>query len=118
MYRLSLIISEIYNQFLPLADQSGIKLNLDLIDPDIVTDEIAQIKTDVESAISESLQRSTQGEISIQVNKEEITISDTGTTLSKTACSLLSNKYVQVSSRVGFGTKVRIKLSRPDQESL
>ena len=116
MYRLSLIISEIYNKFLPLAEKNGIQLNLDLIDSDVVTEELTGIKDDVEKAISEAIGRSAQGEIAIQVNRTEIIISDTGTTLSRPVCALLSGKYIDVSSRVGFGTKVRISLERAEKE--
>lgn len=116
MYRLSLIISEVYNKFLPLAEKNGIQLNLDLIDSDVVTEELTGIKDDVEKAISEAIGRSAQGEIAIQVNKKEIIISDTGTTLSRPVCTLLSGKYIDVSSRVGFGTKVRISLERAEKE--
>ncbi len=116
MYRLSLIISEIYNKFLPLAEKNGIQLNLDLIDSDVVTEELTGIKDDVEKAISEAIGRSAQGEIAIQVNRKEIIISDTGTTLSRPVCALLSGKYIDVSSRVGFGTKVRISLERAEKE--
>lgn len=115
MYRLSVIISEVYNKFLPLAEQNGIQLNLDMIDTSIVVEELASIKGDVEKAVSEAIGRSAKSEnseITIQVNGHEIVITDTGTTLSRPVCALLSNKYVDVSSRVGFGTKVRIKLGR------
>ncbi len=116
MYRLSLIIGEVYNKFLPLAEKNGIQLNLDLIDSDVVTEELTGIKDDVEKAISEAIGRSAQGEIDIQVNRKEIIISDTGTTLSRPVCALLSGKYIDVSSRVGFGTKVRISLERAEKE--
>lgn len=112
MYRLSLIINEIYNKFLPLAEQNGVQLNLDLVDTDVVTAELAGIKNDVEKAVSEAIGRAPQGEIAIQVNQQEIIISDTGTTLSRPVCAMLSSKHVHVSSRVGFGTKVRISLAR------
>jgi len=116
MYRLSLIISEVYNKFLPLAEKNGIELNMDFIDRDIVAEELTGIRDDVEKAISEAIGRSAQGEITIQVNQNEIIISDTGTTLSRPVCALLSGKYVNVSSRVGFGTKVRISLKRTPKE--
>ena len=116
MYRLSLIISEVYNKFLPLAEQNGIRLNLDLVDTDVVAEELVGIRNDVEKAVSEAIGRSAQGEIAIQVNRQEIIISDTGTTLSRPVCAMLSGKHVQVSSRVGFGTKVRISLERSEKE--
>jgi len=113
MSNFSLTISEIYNRFLPLAEQNGISLNLDIVDSDIIAEELANVKTDIEQAISTAIDRSKQGKISIQVKRGEITISDTGTTLSRPLCDLLSRnrKHVSVTSRVGFGTKVKIQLN-------
>lgn len=112
MYRLSIIISEIYNKFLPLAEQNGISLNLDMIDTGIIVEELTGIKNDVERAVSDAIGRSIDGEIMITVDSQRITITDTGTTLSRPICTMLSNKFIDVSSRVGFGTKVEISLSR------
>lgn len=116
MYRLSLIISEIYNKFLPLAEQNDIQLNLDLVDTNVVAEELDGVKSDIEKAVSEAIGRSAGGEISVQVNKQEIVIADTGTTLSRPICAMLSGKHIHVSSRVGFGTKVRISLERTEKE--
>ncbi len=112
MYHLSLIISEIYNKFLPLAEQNGIQLDLDVVDSTVIAKELSGIQEDVEKALSETISRSDKGKISIKVNRQEIIISDTGTTLSHALCSLLSSKYVDVKSRVGFGTTIRINLER------
>lgn len=116
MYRISLLISEVYNQFLPLAESNGIRLNLDIVDPDIVTEELSSIKTDIEKTMASAVDRTSQGEITIQVTPEAIIVSDTGTTLSRPVCELLSNQYIDVKSRVGFGTKVSIKLKRDHQD--
>ena len=110
MYRLSLIISEIYNKYLPLAEKEGIILNLDFSD---TTKEIAdpdRIKQYLDDNLSSTLKRSDRGEVTIGVDKTSITITDSATTLSHTACALLSNRYIDVSSRVGFGTTVKIFL--------
>lgn len=112
MYHLSLIISEIYNKFLPLAEKNGIQLDLDVVDSSVIAKELSGIQEDVEKALSETINRSDKGKISIKVNRQEIIISDTGTTLSHSLCSLLSSKYVDVKSRVGFGTTIRINLER------
>lgn len=110
MYRLSLIIGEIYNKYLPLAEKDGVRLNLDFSD---TTQEIAdpeRIKQDLDTHLQSALQRTTKDEISIAVTGREIVITDAGTTLSKPACALLSNRFVTVKSRVGFGTTITIAL--------
>lgn len=115
MYRLSLIISEIYNKYLPLAEKDGIVLNLDFSD---TTKEIAdpkKVKQFLDENLDSTLKRSDKGEVTIGVDKDSITITDSATILSRAACSLLSNRYIDVSSRVGFGTTVRIFL-KPREE--
>lgn len=110
MYRLSLIISEIYNKYLPLAEQDGIILNLDFSDTTKQISDPDRVKQDLESHLNSALKRSDAGEVSISVDKTAVSITDTGTTLSPSACALLSNRYIDVSSRVGFGTTVKIFL--------
>lgn len=108
MYRLSLIISEIYNKYLPLAEKDGIILNLDFSD---TTKEIAdpdRVKKFLDEHLGSTLQRSDKGEVTIGVDKSSITITDSATTLSRAACALLSNRYIDVTSHVGFGTTVKI----------
>ncbi len=114
MYRLSLIISEIYNKYLPLAEKDGIILNLDFAD---TTREIAdpeRVKADLDQTLASILKNTDRGEISLTVNRHEIVVTDTGTLLSRPLCELLSNRYIAVDSRVGFGTTVRIILSKAD----
>lgn len=108
MYRLSLIISEIYNKYLPLAEQNGIVLNLDVTDPTKQISDPEQIKSFLDQQLSSTLQRSDKGQVTIGVDKESITITDSETTLSHAACRLLSNRHIEVTSRVGFGTTVKI----------
>lgn len=108
MYRLSLIISEIYNKYLPLAEKDGIVLNLDFSD---TTKEIAdpeRVKKFLDEHLGSTLKRSDKGEVTIGVDKNAITVTDSATTLSHAACALLSNRYIDVTSRVGFGTTVKI----------
>lgn len=108
MYRLSLIISEIYNKYLPLAQKDGISLNLDFSDTTKEISNPEQIKKYLDENLSSTLKRSDKGDVTINVNSSAIIITDTGTTLSKAACALLSNRYIDVASRVGFGTTVKI----------
>lgn len=113
MYRLSLIISEIYNKYLPLAEKGSIALNLDFSDTTQTIDDPEAIKIDLEKHLSSALSRSDRGEISISVEQGAIVIADSGTILSKPICALLSKGRVDVTSRVGFGTTIRISLLPP-----
>ncbi len=110
MYRLSLIISEIYNKYLPLAEKDGIILNLDFSDTTKEISDPERVKQYLDENLSSALKRSDKGEVTISVDKTAITVTDSGTTLSRSACALLSNRYIDVSSRVGFGTTVKIFL--------
>lgn len=110
MYRLSLIISEVYRQFLPLAEKGKICLNLNFSDTTQEVSDSDEIRQALERALDSAFERSDRGEISISVDRSAITITDQGTILSKAACALLSKGRVQVKSRVGFGTTVHIAL--------
>lgn len=108
MYRISLIINEIYNKYLPLAEEAGITLNLDFPDPTIETKNTAKLKQKLDRSLSSALERTYDGEISISVHQDRITITDTGTRLSEPACALLSGDRVQVVSEDKTGTTVTI----------
>jgi len=112
MYRISLIISEVYNKYLPLAEKNHIQLNLDLGEGLESTDNPNEIQADLEKHLDSALQRSTQGEITVGIRKNQIIITDSGTTLSRPVCDLLSKGRVKVKSRVGFGTSVSIDLQK------
>lgn len=116
MYRLSLIISEIYNKYLPLAEKGSVALNLDFSDTTKTVDDPEAIKADLEKHLSSALSRSDRGEINITVGENAIVITDSGTILSKPICALLSKGRVSITSRVGFGTTVRISLLPPPPE--
>lgn len=109
MYRLSLIIGEVYNKYLPLAEKSQITLNLDFPDATTTIDD-EQLQAELDQQLNSALKRAPRGEVSIKVTREAIIIHDSGTTLSMPACKLLSHGRVLVKSRVGFGTDVYISL--------
>lgn len=108
MYRLSIIIDEIYLKYLPLAEKMGITLNLDFPDPTVKTDKTDKVRKELDKSMKSALSRTIKGEIKIEVKKGKITVTDSGTTLSKEACAVLSNEHVTVKSKVGFGTTVTI----------
>lgn len=109
MYRLSLIIGEVYNKYLPLAEKGQITLNLDFPDATTTVDD-EQLQVELDQQLSSAFQRAPRGEVSIRVTAEAIIIHDSGTTLSVPACKLLSHGRISVKSRVGFGTDVYISL--------
>lgn len=117
MHRISLIINEIYHKFLPIAERSGITINLSCPDPLIQIDNPEQLKADLEQSLNDVLNRTNASEIQISVDRKAIIISDPETILSHTACALLSRNFLKIDSRVGFGTTITIALQRP-QENL
>lgn len=121
MFRLSLIINEIYNKYLPLAEKSNISLNLDFCDPTQTIDTPESIQDDLEKHLNSLIKNHRNGdrsEIKLSVRKNAITITDNQTILSKTLCNLLSGEHITVKSRIGFGTTVTIPLNRPHQTSI
>ena len=108
MYRLSLVINEIYNKYLPLAERAGISLNLDFPDPTVKVKEPEKVKAHLDKHIDSALKRTIKGEISINVSRGKIILKDTGTVLSQPMIALLTSEHVSVKSRVGFGTTVTI----------
>ena len=110
MYRLSLVINEVYNKYLPLATKAGVQLNLDFPDPTAKVKNPEKIKKALDDNIDSALKRTLKGEVSINVFKDRVEVRDSGTVLSAPAKVLLEiNEHIKVSSKVGFGTKVTIK---------
>ena len=109
MYRLSLVINEIYNKYLPLAEKAGISLNLDFPDPTVKVKDPARIKKNLDKHIESAFGRTISGEISINVFRDKIVLKDTGTVLSKPLIKLLSGEKIEIKSKPGFGTTVTIK---------
>ena len=119
MYRLSLVINEIYNKYLPKAIKAGVTLNLDFPDPTIRVNSPSKVKKTLEEHVPKAILRVSsasavgarkkpKGEVMISVSKTGVEIRDTGTTLSPSAVKLLSSEHVDVKSRVGFGTRIMI----------
>lgn len=112
MSKISEVVGKLYQKYQPIASATKIQLNLDIREDGNIEDET--IAQDLEKQISSALQRTKQGKVNISIKNKEIIISDTGTVLSKPICQLLSNDHTEVKSRVGFGTKVKIKLGKPN----
>lgn len=113
MYRLSLIISEIFTKYLPAATKAKVELNLDFPDTTQTVSQPELIKADLDQQLKSTLQNTHGGEISVSVTRDAIIITDPATTLSPAACALLSSTRVHVKSRTGFGTTVTISLTSP-----
>ena len=111
MFRLSIIINELYLKYLPIAEKMGITLNLDFPDPTIETKNAARVRKDLEKTLKKVVtNRAPSNQIKIYVKNHQIVIEDEKTVLSKTACALLSYPHFTVKSKVGFGTTVTIDL--------
>lgn len=115
-------INELYNKFLPIAEQSGVELNLDYNEPsdveiDVETDD-PKLKSQIEEQLKDAITRADRGQVKLQLNKGKLTISDTGTILSRPFCNMLQNNRVEIKSRVGFGTKVEIDLTKKPKDTV
>ncbi len=116
MYRLSLVINEIYNKYLPEAMKAGISFNLDFPDTTLRIKSPSRVKKSLDEHVGKAISRTAKssddkikGEVKISVSKGGIEVRDTGTTLSPATIALLSSDRVEIKSRVGFGTRILIK---------
>lgn len=116
MYRIALIIGEVYTKYLPFAEKHKISLNLDITNQAILTDQPDELKQHLDQHLDSALRRSSGGEITITLSGTSLDITDHGTILSKSACRLLSHGRIQVTSRIGFGTTVSIDLTKNSQK--
>ena len=57
MYRLSLIIDEIYLKYLPLAKRAGLTLNLDFPDPTLKVAQGEKVKKGLEKSLKTKIGR-------------------------------------------------------------
>ncbi len=114
MHRLSVIINEIYNKYLPLAEKYQVQLNLDFLDTTQEISDPKQFKSDLETQLQTAINRTNHGKIDIIVQKGQIIIKDSGTILSKPLCRLMSKGRMNVKSRVGFGTTITINLNQAE----
>lgn len=112
MQRLSTIINDIYNKFLPLAERTNVQLDLDFADPTQEVSDPEELKREVEFQLKAILDTADEGNISLAVKNDAIVITDSGTILSPTFAGLLTTERVSVKSRVGFGTTVTISFKR------
>lgn len=111
-------IHNLYNKVLPIAQNSGVELNLDYSDPssldiDVETDD-PELKAELEEELKKAITRTNSGSVKLRVSNGVVTISDTGTVLSRPLCESLSHGRVKVKSRVGFGTSVDISLAKAE----
>ena len=109
MERIAETINKIYQKYLPLVKKMGITLDIDFPDTTLTIRERARVERALDQSVKSAIDRTKHGRVSISVRPGKIIVSDNGTTLSKTACDLLSTEHVKVKSRVGFGTTVTIQ---------
>ena len=124
MYRLSLVINEIYNKYLPEAIKAGVTFNLDFPDPTIRVESPSKVKKHLDEHVPKAILRVSnaadtrgikkKGEVRISVSSLGVELRDTGTTLSPEMVKLLSSKRVEVKSRVGFGTRIMFYFKMKD----
>lgn len=109
MKRLSILISDIYNKYLPLSNDRHIELNLGVIDSDSEVVDVEEVQAHLDEQLQNLLKKSrNHGAISLGIENGNIVIHDNETVLSPLVCAGLSCGRVEVKSRVGFGTTIHI----------
>lgn len=109
MERISDVINNLYQKYLPIVKKFGITLDIDFPDTTLTIRERARVERDLDQSLRSAVDRSKNGRIAISIRPGKIVVADNGTILSKTTCELLSTEHVKVKSRVGFGTTVTIQ---------
>lgn len=118
MKRLSLLISDVYNKYLPFSESQKIELNLNISGSDGEVHDSDEVQAHLDEHLHRLLKKSRRhGVISIGVQGDNIVICDSETILSPLICSTLSHGRVEVKSRVGFGTTVYISTKPKSAES-
>lgn len=107
MYKVSSIISEIYNKYLPLAEQKHIQLNVDLGNNSESTDKPNKVRRSIEEYLDLAMRNSCQNAITIRIKNNHVVIAD-DKILPRSAFAKLDKEQIQVKTRIGFGTTVVI----------
>ena len=108
MFRISEIIENLYQKYLPIVKKLGVSLDVDFPDTTLTIREKEKVEKALDKSLRSAVKRHRNGRISIIVRPGKIIVKDDGTILSKTTCDLLTTEHVTVKSRVGFGTTVTI----------
>ena len=119
MKRLSLLINDVYNKYLPLSESQNISFDLNIADFDDEVADVEEIQAHLDEQLQNLLKKSRKnGAISLGIQRGHIVIRDSETVLSPLVCAALSHGRVEVKSRVGFGTTVYIstKAEVPDKQ--
>lgn len=116
MSRISIILTEVLQKYLPLIEKGEINLNLDFKDTTKTVSNPDELRAQLDLQLGSAVKRTRKSvdgrpsDISIAVKDRAIRITDAGTILSPTTCRLLSSPRIRIKSRVGFGTIVEISL--------
>lgn len=119
MKRLSLLINDVYNKYLPLSEKQHVSLDLNITDFDDEVDDVEEIQAHLDDQLQNLLKKPRKnGAISLGIQHGYIVIRDSETALSPLVCAALSHGRVEIKSRVGFGTTVYIsvKSKTPDEQ--
>lgn len=108
--KISSLVNTVYQKYLAQAEQSGIFFDIDIPDPTLTVEDTSRIESELSRAVRSGLKRAQHGRLKIKVTPAKIVVSDTGAAITKEECARLSSDSVTVTSRVGYGTRVAIKL--------
>ncbi len=116
MAKISPSINSLYRLILPLCTKKGIQLNVELNDPSLESRVSASyLKNTLAFILQDSISRCQKGDhITLSANSEAnlifASISDSGNSLTREQKTLLTTPGVNIRSRYGYGTTVKISL--------
>ena len=109
MYRLSVIIEEVFRKYLKEAEKRRVMLNLDFPDVTKRVDRPSRVRGPLDRLVGEALARAKRN-VSIVVRKDGILVTDDGRVLTPAELAELREPdHIAAKSRVGFGTEVLIR---------
>ena len=111
MYKLALIVNEVYKEGLKLAEESGKEIDLEFFDPGQRIKDRDRVFLALSGAVEAAVKRAKK-HISVKVRKTFISVTDDGRVLPVSELEKISDEElgVTVRSRVGVGTEVTIRL--------
>lgn len=109
MYRLSVIIEEVFRKYLPLAEKRKVALNLDFPDVTKRIERPSRVRGPLDALVGAALRRAKKS-VSIVVEKSGVRIVDDGEALTPAELAEIREPdHIAAKSRVGFGTEVLVK---------
>ncbi len=109
MSRLATVVNPIFQNFLPIADQKRIRLDLDLPEPFLAVKNSDRLRQDLHAILVLLIARLEKSEICVSAADGCLVIKAPNLLLTKPDRELIAGKEVIVKSRLGFGTTILVE---------